>query len=258
MRPPNPQLTSRIHALNVSSNPYEAWLDHCATAHEYFELLAFLSSLPEIWVQSAERRVRAAQRRGIKVKNLLGYRLSGLWAGIIHLQEAKFVCDAVESAFRQNVLFRSRLARATCDRLAIPSWPTVAKRYEDAFRVPLMSSAALDSGVLAVLTFGQLLDLMKRNWYSLPPNTHGAVGLREMFAVTYRCRSLTAFTADMRVIKSHRDLIAHGRDLLDREQVQYLYRTACRWLTPLGVDLSDHIRRYRSKRPRFLRDLELE
>lgn len=120
MRPPNPHLTSLIHRARVSSSAYEPWLDHCATPKEYFELIAFLSSVPEIWIRSAERRVSAAQRRGVKVKNLLGYRLNALWSGIIHIQEAKFVCDAVESVFRQNVLFRARLASATCERLAIP------------------------------------------------------------------------------------------------------------------------------------------
>lgn len=258
MRPPNPQLTPRTSDSGTCHGAYDQWLAHCLTADEYFELLAFLSSVPEIWIRSAERRVEAAQRRGIKIKNIVGYRMDGLWAGIIHLQEAKFICDAVESVFRQNVLIKSRAANATCEQLAVPSWTQVAKRYEDAFGSRPSASSQLDSGVLAVLTFGQLLDLMKRNWHSLPPETADRAGLRELFVDAPRCRSASAFAADMKVVKSRRDLIAHGRDLLAQEQVQHLYQIACRWLTPLRVSLSGHIRMYRSKRPRFLRDLQLE
>lgn len=255
MRQPDPHLTS-LSSSTFRSSSYAAWANRCTSVAEVVALSNLLSGVPAEWIEWAERRAVAVEARGVHIRKPLGYRITVLWNGIIHLQESKFICDALENTLREAA--NRCLSKEGVELGALLS--SLPRNQEKQTSSRDSRAAAIPRNVdnLCSLSFYQLTELYARFWMTMLIGDRRLSGFRQVFVPPARCRSADAFRADMATIRHRRNDIAHSKKLPLPSETQELYRLACLWLSSLGLQLSDRVKVYRSYRPRFLRDLTLE
>jgi hypothetical protein len=215
--------------------------------------------MPKAWIEWAEDQTQKSILRGIKINHPLHYRLSNLWHGIIILQEAKFICDVIENAFRQtssDFCFRNSLRYVDICR-SIPKWKSVKSRHEAAAKIKIDMQSVINSEFFKSLTFYELTELIGRNWKEIPVSMLTVAGFSSLFWQEVACRDVNRFRKDMSQVRRNRNDIAHSRRLFQLYEVKKLYRIANIWLDPLNIVLKQRILTYRDKRPRFLQDVEI-
>ena len=205
MRTPDPPVISLIPADPFTDAPYAGWAAYCTSVTEVLRLADLLKGISPAWIEWAERRVRAAEVRGVRLRKPLAYRVGVLWNGIIHLQEAKFICDALENALREAATRHLAMYNVPLAVVApaLPAGRSTANPRDVNDQLQRALGAWLRS-----LTFYQLTELYARFWMSLPAVDAVAPGFRHAFSRPARCRSVAAFQTDMATIRHRRNEIA--------------------------------------------------
>jgi hypothetical protein len=249
---PNPQYSSPSLGLHLSLPFYKDWLQLAQNTKQYFELRKILRGIPQPWIEWAESQVVSYLLRGNEVRNPLEYRLSILWNGIVYLQESKYIGDIIENALRRGFIDYILDKQIDFPALKIPEWNKSC--LSEKFKIYTKSQADF---IIEYFTFYQLYGTMVENWLLACNSVPLKPGFRILFMKKGYCPDVHLFLRDMKLVKKARNDIAHTRKLFKANEVQDLYRIACKWLEPLDVNITDRILAYRKQRPKFLQDLKM-
>jgi hypothetical protein len=216
------------------------WAGDARDPEQFFALLRMASCCPTRWLEWVENRYSAIIRDGRAVRDPLRYRLAVLQTGVVHLQEAKFICDLLENALRTR----------------LEEWPSrnALGASAMAFALYRPTDAAQDGTVPSLynLSFYELTETYRLNWKAFPFQHAVAPGLRKLFWSQPSCRDVNAFLHDMKWVRLVRNEIAHTRKLFSADDLRWLFGIANKWMLALGADSASRITEYRTRRPRFL------
>ena len=256
MRELSPHNSSFFSSLYKQS-PYNDWLQYASTYKEFNDLLKIFHYVPQTWLEWVDDKILNQNKQGLEINNQLKYRISLLNNGVILLQEGKYICDIVENALRQIVICNININNPTYTffKRILPDWEDTFSRYKYNNR-NVQEENVVDISFIISLSFYQIIEIIYRLWkddFYFPQgyiSGHGNYFRRES-----RCRDRNEFKKDMTSIRRKRNIIAHSKHLLIKDDVQMLYRKSNKWLLPLDISLSDKIVQYRSQRPNFLSEL---
>jgi len=245
-----------LPSVDFSREPYRNWMTLAQDYQQCTLLDRALFGIPEPWVRWADAVARARERRGSLIRSPLEYRLARLHDGMVLLQEAKYICDLVENVLRQVVVSHCTKQEITWEELRL-NVRGIDKLELQALRNGIQQARheAPTLDFLLQATFYQTEHIAASCWTSFPVKRKAA-GFRTCFFHDRRCRESAVFVADMDHIRKVRNRIAHASGLFERYEVQFLFKLAQRWLSPLGINPSERVMRYRKDRPRFLEALE--
>lgn len=256
---PNSQYPSLLHTPDLKQSPYAEWLNFTSDTKSFLELAKMFCGLPKSWIIWAEKQTQTNISRGIQINNPLAYRLTCLWNGIILLQEAKYICDIIENAFRQSLSdYSSRHGVTYTDlSVSVPNWSNLLQSFEREQGNPVSLSDQVSLDFFTHLSFYELTETINRNWRKITHTPNDINGYASLFGSDRRCRDSNRFRLEMKQVRISRNDIAHSRKLFLAHEVQGLYAIANFWLTPLNVEIRNRVLGYRDKRPKFLQDLQV-
>lgn len=236
---------------------YQGWLGLARDGSDFLRLADELQAVPYRWVRWTESVVRRTERRGLRVANPIGYRLTVLHNGVVRLHEAKFLADMLENALRQGAI-RHLLKSGVAYSDIATSLPDESRLTSNLRREGNWDlSNPLEVGWLWSTTYYQLSELLVRNWRSIGSGPTGGPGFRNLFVLKQHCRDVNLFKRDMYTSPQIRNVIAHSKRPIAAHELQKLFEISSRWMTPLGMRPTEIIRRHRNNRPTFLSDLAL-
>ena len=231
---------------------HNEWLRYVRNAEDFFKLSSTFQGLPATWFRWVEEQTLAAERRGVTIIDPLAYRMSALWNGIVLLQESKFICDTIENALRKSLTDFILEKAITYNELTIPNWNRIQKNIGGRF-----DEVVSQSDIVLYFTFYELYETIVNNWHGIPRKRSQKPGFKNMFWKNNECRDMNRFKWDMKKVNNERNHIAHSKKLYKLPETQLLYKIASVWLVPLNVEVKERILTYRSKRPKFLTEVEL-
>lgn len=231
-----------------------SWVELTSSKTECLAVLESLAGVPDLWLEWADRCVNRRMAQGANILNVLPFKLTVLWQGIVCLQEAKFLCDLMENALRVSLsdwLTQHDVSLVQLQK-SIPYWKetisSMARSQEDPHTVG-------NDSILCQLGFYQTTETIARHWKQLrlDNTTMGKkTGLRLLFWSNRNCRGVGQFQKSMKLCRETRNIIAHSKSLIQPDEITRLERTISNWLKPLGISSILKIAEYRKRRPRFL------
>ncbi len=73
--PHSPSLTSLLMSQAHTAAPVSEWLRQLRNRQESIDLLIAVQGIPSAWLEWTERRVSAAEKRGVQIHSRVGYAL---------------------------------------------------------------------------------------------------------------------------------------------------------------------------------------
>jgi hypothetical protein len=256
MRESNPHKSSFFLNSLYEITPYREWMILAKTRYELQILKNIFRYIQKEWLEWVDKKINNSIKRGIIIHDHFHCRLSILRNGIIHLQEAKYICDVLENAFRQVILTHIYYYRITNEGITKKDkgLDTLLTKYEKRNKTKELPTNLVNSNFITTLVFSKLTEIISKNWISFSKERN-IPGFGNYFRSKNNCRDYKIFIKEMKIIKESRNAIAHSNNLFTKEEVQKLFKISNKWLLPLDIELSKKILIYRKQRPGFLQDL---